>query len=192
MNLLQEPAVVAIGLLTAVRLAAVGGPWLDAPLANWNSSGAALAQAPAAEGNADPRCREQIRPPSGAEDRAVIAGGWTLVGPLQLFGDTSVVTATSGFDGMCRWWDYQVFVFSGGRFAGTLSPAPMRSRFDGAAVQVHLYRDSSITAEFVRYTDKDPLCCPSRTSVVSYRVEHPPEGPVVVPLTVGTAPAKTP
>jgi hypothetical protein len=116
-----------------------------------------------------------------------MAAGWSLVGPLQVFGDTSVVTATSGFDGMCRWWGYQVFVFSSGRFAGTLSPQPMNSRTDGAAVQVHLYRAASISAEFARYTDKDPWCCPSRTSVVSYRLEHTPEGPAVVPATVSTA-----
>jgi hypothetical protein len=175
----------------AVRLTAAGGVWLDAPLATWNGPGPVLPQAPPAEGSSDPRCRDQIRPPSGAEDRAVMAAGWVLVGPLQVFGDTAVVTGTSGFDGMCRWWGYQVFVFVGGRFAGALSPQPMNSRNDGAAAQVHLYRDSSIQVEFVRYADKDPWCCPSRTSVVAYRIEHTSGGPVVVPVTVSTTPTKT-
>lgn len=188
MKFLQLSAAVGVGLLTAGPLAA--GAWLDAPLEGWNRSGAALLQEPAAEGGPDPRCREQARAAAGAEDRTVVAAGWSLVGPLQVFGDTSVVTATSDFDGMCRWRGYQVFVFSGGRFAGTLSPQPMNSRTDGAAVQVHLYGDSNLTAEFARYTDKDPMCCPSRTSVVTYRLERTLEGPVVVPVTVSTAPTR--
>jgi hypothetical protein len=190
MKLLKVAGAVGIGLLAVVRLAAAGGAWLDAPLTGWNAGGTELPTAPPAEGNPDPRCRDQVRPASGAEDRAVVAAGWVLVGPLQVFGDTAVVTGTSGFDGMCRWWGYEVFVFAGGRFAGTLSPQPMNSRTDGAAVQVHLYRAASISAEFTRYTEKDPMCCPSRTSVVSYRVEHTSGGPVVVPTTVSTAPTR--
>ena len=170
MKVPQALAAVAIGLLTAARLPAAGGAWLDTPLAGWNIPGAALPKAPPAEGTPDPRCREHARPAAGNEDRAVIAAGWVLVGPLQVFGDTSVVTATSAFDGMCRWWSYQVFVFVDGRFAGTLSLEPMNSRTDGAAVQVHLYHASSIMAEFTRYTGKDPLCCPSGRSFVSYQV----------------------
>jgi hypothetical protein len=192
MKVAQALAAAAIGLLTAARLPAAGGAWLDTQFANWNSPGATLPTAPSAQGNPDPRCREQTRPAAGAEDRAVMAAGWTLVGPLQVFGDTSVVTATSAFDGMCRWWSYQVFVFVRGDFAGTLSREPMNSRTDGAVVEVHLYQTSSISAEFVRYTDKDPLCCPSGRSVVSYRIERTPEGPVLVPATVATEPTKAP
>ena len=136
--------------------------------------------------------RDQARPAESAGDRAVAAAGWTLVDPLQIFGDTAVVTGASAFDGMCRWWGYQVFVFVDGRFAGTLSPGPMNSRADGAAVQVHVYQASIITAEFARYTEKDPLCCPSGKSLVSYRVEQGSGGPVIVPLEVSTTPSKAP
>jgi len=189
-KVLQVSAAVGIGLLTAVRLAS--GAWLDAPLEGWNRPGAALPQAPAAQGTPHPRCQEQTRAAAGEEDRAVMAAGWSLVGPLQVFGDTLVVTATSGFDGMCRRWGYQVFVFSSGRFAGTLSPQPMNSRTDGAAAQVHLYRAANISAEFSRYTDKDPMCCPSRTSVVAYRIEHTADVPAVLPVSVSTIPAVAP
>jgi len=190
MNALRSVALIVLGSLAAATLSAAGGTWLDAPPAGWNKPGAALPQAPSVEGKPDPRCRDQARPSTSAEDRAVEGAGWTAVGPLQVYGGTTVLTATSAFDGMCRWWGYQVFVFVDGRFAGTLSPAPMNSRTDGAATQVHLYRASSITAEFTRYTEKDPLCCPSGNSLVSYRVEQRSGGPVVVPLEMSTTPSK--
>jgi len=185
-------AVIVLSWLAAATLSAAGGGWLDAPPAGWNKPGAAVPQAPSVEGNPDPHCRDQAHPAASAGDRAVAAAGWTLVGPLQIFGDTAVVTGASAFDGMCRWWGYQVFVFVDGRFAGTLSPGPMNSRTDGAVVQVHVYQASIMTAEFVRYAEKDPLCCPSGKSLVSYRVEQGSGGLVIVPLEVSTTPSNAP
>jgi hypothetical protein len=166
--------------------------WLDAMPGGWNAPGGTLPEAPPAERDNVPRCRDQVRPPSGADGRAVETAGWMPVGSLEIFGDTSVVTATSAFDGMCRWWSYQVFVFAGGRFAGTLSPVPMNSRTDGAAVRVQLDRETGITVEYLRYAKDDPLCCPSRTSVVSFRLERRVEGPVVVPVSVSTSSSGSP
>lgn len=174
----------------ALPASAGGGAWLDAPPAGWNGPGAALPRAPSIDAGVDPRCKEQARPPSGAEDRAVIAAGWTLVGPLQVFGGTSVIWGSAGFDGMCRWWSYQVFVFADGRFAGTLSPEPMNSRTDGAATDVRLYSSSHVAAEFARYTEKDPLCCPSRTSSVSFQIRRDAGGVLVVPERATTSPSR--
>jgi hypothetical protein len=42
---------------------------------------------------------------------------------------------------------------------------------------------TSLSARFVRYTPKDPLCCPSRISTVQYEIR----GALVVPLSVETS-----
>jgi hypothetical protein len=62
-------------------------------------------------------------------------------------------------------------VFLGGRFAGLLSPAPMRTRTDGAVVALRLLSETTVEAEYSRYLEQDPLCCPSRTTVVRFRIE---------------------
>ena len=93
----------------------------------------------------------------------------------MLLGEASI-------DGMCRPWDYQAFVFVKGAFAGTLSPSVMDSRTDGALSEIRFPAPSAIEVVFLRYTDTDPLCCPSRLTTVRYRIERRPEGPVVVPV----------
>ena len=93
----------------------------------------------------------------------------------MLLGEASI-------DGMCRPWDYQAFVFVKGAFAGTLSPSVMDSRTDGALSEIRFPAPSAIEVVFLRYTDTDPLCCPSRLTTVRYRIGHRPAGPVVVPV----------
>ena len=73
------------------------------------------------------RCREEVRQPASAAERAVVRKGWKLYGPVQSYGTTIVFTALAGFDGMCRPLGYQAFLYSEGRYAGTLSPVPMNS-----------------------------------------------------------------
>jgi len=82
---------------------------------------------------------------------------------------------------MCRPSGYNVFVFVGGRYAGTLSPEPMTSRLDGASGDVRLALPQ-VVVEFARYTEKDPLCCPSLRSTVSFRIDRTKTGVVVVPI----------
>jgi prolyl oligopeptidase len=160
--------------------------WLDGSLANWNRVGSTVPRAPAPAG--DPatagRCARQARPPGSAEDRAVAAAGWTLFGPRQSFGETTVVQGLSGFDGMCRPLGYQAFVFVGKLFAGTLAPSPMNARSDGAAGPLALDEPSRLTADFARYGPTDPLCCPSRVDAVAYRVAREKDGPLLVPAEV--------
>lgn len=154
--------------------------WLEGPIANWNKSGAELPKPPAAAAG-DPRCAEQARPAVSKDDKAVVGAGWTLVGAAQVFGRTRAFLATAGFDGMCRPYDFQGFVFEEGKLAGTLSPRPMRARSDGALANLRLVSEQALSAEFARYLEQDPLCCPSRLSVVSYRIESGPGGPLLVP-----------
>jgi hypothetical protein len=89
---------------------------------------------------------------------------------------------------MCRPYGYQFFVFADGIFAGTLSPVVMDSRTDGAASAVRLESPDRITADFLRYTATDPLCCASRISTAAYRVNRFALGPVVTMFNVRTGP----
>jgi hypothetical protein len=189
----------ALGLWLALvgGASAQGASWLDGPPSGWNRPGAALPNAPQTFGSNVPRCGAQERAAAGADEVAVAAAGWRLTAywPSVRSGDLAVVLATAGYDGMCRPAGYQGFVFVGGRYAGTLAPEPMVSRTDGALVGTPggaLVRaaEGRIEARFIRYAPTDPLCCPSRGHTrVSYRIDRPPAGPVVVPEALVPEPA---
>ncbi len=181
---------VLVLLAAATAHAAADGAWLDVPLKNWNVAGAAVPKAPKPESDADlrARCNEQRRPPSSAADRAVVAAGWTLFGPLQIFGDTALITAMADVDGMCRPMAYQGFVFVGEALVGGIAPAPMNARGDGAETQVMLTGSGALFAEFARYTADDALCCPSRQSVVTYSIDGPAGKAVLTPVSAFTQP----
>ncbi len=177
-------AAVALLMMAATpRGAGAQESWLDAPLAGWNEAGQIVPTAP--PGNlalADPRCLQFDRPPETPEDRAVAAAGWTLHGPYTGGWGAVLVEALTDYDGMCRPIGYQYFAFVDGSFAGTLSPTPMAARTDGALQDARIGFDGGISATFVRYAPDDPLCCPSRPSVlVRYHVERTPAGPVLTP-----------
>ena len=148
--------------------------WLDRPLVNWNRTGRGLPRppAPADRSGLSGQCRNLVRQPASAAERAAVRMGWTLYGPVQSYSTTTVFSAMAGVDGMCRPMGYQAFVYSGGRYAGTLSPAPMDSRSDASLTSIYLINSTSIAAEFARYAESDPFCCPSKTSSVNYRVRN--------------------
>jgi hypothetical protein len=165
------------------------GAWLDAvPLAQWNAPGAKVPRPPAP--SFDPptvaRCATQLRRPASPAEQAVADAGWSLVAPTVRGGAVEVVLGASGVDGMCRPSPYQLFAFSGGRLAGTLAPRPMDARTDGAVDLPVVDDRGGVEAGFRRYAPSDPLCCPSRTSTVTFRVETRPEGPVL-----GAGPVRT-
>ncbi len=147
--------------------------WLDRPLAtNWNNGNGVVPTAPR-ETTSSPNsamCREQIRVADSLADRAVTRAGWFLFGPSYSYGTITIVTAMASVDGMCRPNQYNGFVFVSNRFAGTLSPTPTDARTDGALSRISLFNPDNLTVEFARYGDDDPLCCPSRTSTVSYTI----------------------
>ncbi len=176
-------------LLAPVCDGAERSSWLEGAVVSWNKPGAGVAKAPAAA-SPDPRCLETARAAASKPDTLVVESGWTLVGAVQVFGSTRAFLASAGFDGMCRPVDYQGFVFADGKFAGTLSPVPMRSRSDGSLTTLRLTSKTSLSADFARYLDQDPLCCPSRLASVSYRIESAPTGPLLVagPARVEPAP----
>ena len=103
---------------------------------------------------------------------------------------------------MCRPFEFNVFVFSQGTYAGTLSPDNMNSRTDGSLFvgpgqQVAVIAPGgSIAANFIRYADTDPLCCPSLgVTHVVYGVPTQSGQPVVVPESItalSSSPAQVP
>lgn len=164
-----------------------GGDWLDRPPSAWNRAGAPLPSAPEGWRDAENReaCAVAIRPPTSDVDRVLTDAGWFLFGPVQGWGDAVVLMANAAWDGMCRPWRYQYFVFVGGRFAGTLSPDLMDARTDGAGQRITLASESELAADFLRYGETDALCCPTRISEARFQIVRGAEGPVVMPL--GTA-----
>jgi hypothetical protein len=164
--------------------------WLDRPLTNWNDSASAVPRAEPMddESVADvaKRCTVPARRDTVAE-RALADAGWLPylhVDRQIVQRDVEIVGGMAGADGMCRPIDFNVFVFVGGTFAGTLSPLPMASRADGAIGAVRVAPDDTITADFARYQDSDALCCPSSRVSVRYRVDRTGKRPLVVPMSV--------
>ncbi len=164
--------------------------WLDT-LSQWNVAGAPVPTAPPTPLPGSPiteRCTARERAPQSAEEARVAAAGWRLEDywPAQREGAIVVILATASYDGMCRPWDFNGFVFAGGRFAGTLAPAPMRSRFDGQlALTPTLITGGQIVARFLRYAPADAFCCPTLpASVVTYRVDQAGGAPLLIALRV--------
>jgi hypothetical protein len=129
-----------------------------------------------------PRCTQRERPAETAEDAALNAAGWRLFLPYPRGWGVTLIAATAGYDGMCRPFPYQWFVFVDGDFAGTVAPEPMFPRTDGAAGAVNLWFTDQLGAEFMRYSPDDPLCCPSGSTSVDYRIDRTPDGPVLNPM----------
>ena len=189
---MRYPTVAAVALLAVASCAAepLPGAWLDAKaIVTWNKAGMPLPKPPKIDGEpiATGRCAEQLRKPVGAEDKAVMQAGWSLVGALQILNDRTLVTGAAAADGMCRPLGNQVLVFVGGRFVGTLSPQPMNARSDGMLKNFQL-NEGLIFAEFHRYAEADPLCCPTRTTELSYRIDRGATGPVLLPEKATTRP----
>jgi len=181
-KLIPGSLVLASMLVAPVALAQTepSGTWLDQET-NWNTAGAAIPQAPDQDGDNLPDCQHTVRPAALPADELVEAAGWTLTGAAQVYGETTVITAMANADGMCRPLDYQVFVFTGDEFAGTLSPIPMDSRTDGSLFSFDLYTEDSINASFNRYAPDDALCCASGQSLLFYTVEVEANTPVLTP-----------
>ena len=184
---------IAIALLvtTAVFAQAPEPTWLDRALSNWNKAARAVPRAvPNGETIADmmKRCPDLRALRNTPGERALADAGWV---PFHMFErqivqrDVEIVGGLAGVDGMCRPADFNVFVLVGGQLAGTLSPGEMSSRSDGSiGGAIRLSEDETIAAEFARYAEADPLCCPSGRVTVRYRIDRKAVPPVVVPVSV--------
>ena len=182
---------VAAAILLPPTVAAQSGTsWLDRPMTSWNQSATGLpsAQAGAESPNAlERRCGSSSLTASPTAD-VVRKAGWT---PFVHFDraiardDVEVIggmtaAATPG----CEPATFNLFVFVGGKFAGTISPIVMGQGRDGVVGAVRVTGPDALTAEFARYTTKDTECCPSSRVRVTYRIER--AQPTLVPIDVRT------
>lgn len=138
-----------------------------------------------------PRCDASLRPATLRPDKLLMNAGWRLFGAAEVFGDVTVARALAGYDGMCRPFQYQGFVFYQDRLVGTLSPLLMDARTDGSLRSVTI-NGTQIYAEFVRYTAKDPLCCPSASTGVWFELDAKGARPRLVPVSAATTKSGTP
>jgi heat shock protein HslJ len=181
---------IALAVLFWPQQALSADLWLDRELEKWNRPSAALPNLPEPTSSHEEipdNCSKQIREPEVAAERAVVKKGWKLYGPVQRSGTTRVFMAMSSVDGMCRPMGYHAFVYSEGRYAGTLSPVAMNARSDGAVTNIRVVNPTRITATFARYGSSDALCCPSRRSTVEYNIRQD-EVPDLAATNVTTAP----
>jgi len=168
--------------------------WLDQPLKDWNAQGGTLPTANRDElwGMNAEQCAEVIRAPQSPVERAVQQRGWYLFGTTAKHKAVEIVLGNTGFDGMCRPMAAQAFVFVDGRYAGALSPELMNARSDGSLVwDVKFTGDRAFEVEFTRYSETDPLCCPSRISTVTYQLSNG-SRPRVMATNVTTVPVPPP
>jgi hypothetical protein len=184
---------ITVALLFGSMVAAQSpqGTWLDRPLSNWNVPGRTMPRAVVTgETVAEiaKRCTFQPTKRSTSGEQAVADAGWL---PFHMFDrqivqrDVEIVGGLAGADGMCRPERFNVFVFVGGKLTGTLSPAEMASRSDGSiGGAIRLADDDTIAAEFARYAEPDPLCCPTTRVTVRYRIDRKSTPPVVLPVAV--------
>lgn len=148
------------------------GQWLDMkPLPNWNSRKRVILETKKMSAPELKRCSAAVRQPTLPQDFLLTKMNWTLTGAAQVFGNTAVITTAEGFDGMCRPLKYETYVFVGNRLAGGLTPGPEDSRADGSIINVNLYSETDLSAEFARYKNSDALCCPYKTERVTYKVK---------------------
>lgn len=185
MRLVSIGRALAVLCVCGVNSVAAQTAWLDQPLTGWNAAGAPLPRG-AVDEVALKRCN--LVPPSTAADRALEAAGWIPQPHLDrrlISNDVEIVAGSRSLDASCAPAAFNLFVFVGGRFAGTLSPGPMTPRTDGSAGPVRFVNEG-ISAEFARYKPGDADCCPSARVAVQYRIDRTPAGPSVVPVNVRT------
>jgi hypothetical protein len=168
-------------LALAPQPGAAQGSWLDGARASWNAPGMDLPAAPQSSATGIPQCQGMVRAAETAEDNQVTARGWQLYGAYQRGWGITLVGGSLGFDAMCRPVPYQQFVFVDGAFAGTLAPAAMYPRTDGALTDAGIPAEDRVFAIYDRYAPTDPLCCPSGAATITFAVQRTASGPVVTP-----------
>ena len=187
-------AIVAGALLALLALAperaAADGAWLDGPVTDWNTPGMAIPQAPPRPAGVNQQCFDALVVPDSVAKQALVAAGWFLFNSPQSTAPAGleILFGQSSADGMCRPAGYQAFVFVDGAFADTLSPVVMDSRTDGALIQTSMGPEDRIQADYLRYTDRDPLCCASARSTVPFELARVDGAPVLRRGPATTAP----
>lgn len=181
-------------LLTALlalsgAAAAQSSSWLDRPMEKWN---VAAASVPAPASAREPRqallkrCAANAAAATQA-DAVIQKSGWVPFLHLDrriTRDDIEVIGGMADAGPACEPTSFNLFVFSGGRFAGTISPSTMTAARDGVAGAVRIASADSLTTEFARFTAADSDCCPSSIVRVTYRITRSGAAPVLEPVEV--------
>jgi hypothetical protein len=174
---------------TTVLSAQLATAWLDRPLAGWNQpKGNVPASRIAADSEAtlERRCSAPKSASPGAVD-AVRKARWVPYLHLDQTIASNYIEVIGGMTGAtagCEPLYFNLFVFVGGVFAGTVSPALMAPSRDSAAGAVRITGPDTLTVEFARFMPGDAECCPSSRVRVSYRIDRAGAGPALVPTEI--------
>jgi len=184
--------VVAVTLLPTTVSAQSDTSWLDRPLAAWSQAPGTVPQARAgteSQSALERRCGSRSLTASAAA-QAVRNAGWV---PFLHFDRAIAREDIEILGGMtaaaspgCEPSMFNLFVFVGGKFAGTISPIVMGQGRDGLVGAVRVTGPDAVTAEFARYTTKDTECCPTSRVRVTYRIERSGPQPTLVPVDIRT------
>ena len=178
--------VIGAGVTLAAQTPGVG--WLDRPLVPWNrpeAGGVPVAAMGEARDALLARC--PVTSPRSGPGLEVTKAGWVAFLPFDrpiANGDIEVVGGMRAATESCAPARFNLFVFAGGRYAGTLSPVEMTTGADGVIGAVRLPPGDVVTAEFARYATSDSECCPSGRVRVTYRIDRRGAQPVIVPVDV--------
>jgi hypothetical protein len=185
---------IAIGTMlstVAIATASLSGQsparWLDQPLTSWNAQAAVIPQAGLADvvrAALDQRCGSARLEPDTTTD-AIRAAGWVPFLHLDQAiarGEVAVIGGMTAASRGCEPESFNLFVFVGGKFAGTASPVAITPARDGAAGAVRITGADSLTVEFARYQAGDSECCPSSRVRVTYRIDKLASGPTLIPI----------
>ena len=170
-------------LLLSAQLAA---GWLDRAPAGWNQPAAGVPPSRiAADSHAtlERRCGAPKSASPGAVD-AIRRARWVPFLHLDqaiASNDIEILGGMTGATPGCEPLYFNLFVFAGGVFAGTVSPVMMAPTRDGAAGAVRITGADTLTVEFARFMPGDAECCPSSRLRVSYRIDKSGAGPNLVP-----------
>jgi hypothetical protein len=176
---------VTIAMAPSLAFAQAASSWLDRPMTGWNEPGKALPPsdlAADARTALDRRCGSTALA-SSAPAAAIRSAGWVPALHLDQVlarNDIEIMAGMTAASPGCEPTLFNLFVFAGGTFAGTVSPAMMAPSRDGMAGAVRFTGADAITVEFARYTPADTECCPSSRVRVTYRIEKAGAGPVLV------------
>jgi hypothetical protein len=170
---------------TAMLSAQPKAQWLDQRLTTWNQAGVSVPPARTtldAQASLEKRCGSP-KPVSPISSAAIRRARWVpylhldqpiMRNDIEVVG--GMVEATPG----CEATVFNLFVFAGGMFAGTVSPVTMTPSRDGAAGAVRITGADALTVEFARYAPGDAECCPSSRARVSYRIDRTGVGPTLI------------
>lgn len=177
----------ALVVQASAAASAQSASWLDRPMARWQSAGAAIPSpppTPESRSAVATRCASAVATGSPA-DAELEKAGWVPflhVDRRLTRDDVEVVGGMAEASPACEPATFNLFLFVGGQFAGTLSPSSMNAARDGVAGSVRLTGQDALTTEFARYTAADAECCPSSVVRVTYRIDRKGSAPALEPI----------